>query len=230
MPSSVGPTLTLTTPISSFSSSIGPTFVFELPSPTDSSSVGPTVSLATAGEIGPTVGPTVVLTTMEASIIEVNPRTFILRGKDSETGQGRFASSVESFGTWMSYNPEGNWADNTSYTGHQRMIGDTLESRVRILLSGAPDSAVLALNLPIGFTVDLTKFPLTTTKTPIGVTILRDDSAGIEYLAYTIYDGDIKVVPFSSSLTLGTAISETVPFTWESGDSLEIWYSLPVVR
>ena len=61
---------------------------------------------------------------------------------------------------WEAFTPTGSWTTNTTYTGYSRKVGDTKEYKVGIALAGAPDTATLTINLPVGDVIDTAKLPL----------------------------------------------------------------------
>jgi hypothetical protein len=62
-------------------------------------------------------------------------------------------------GDWVSFTPTGSWSTNTTYTGRYRRVGDSIDIRYFIALSGTPTAASLSVNMPTGFTIDSTKYP-----------------------------------------------------------------------
>lgn len=70
--------------------------------------------------------------------------------------QGATGISGTTSTTWASYTPTGNWVTNTTYTGMYRRVGDSLDLRARILLSGTP-SGLISITIPSDLTIDTSK-------------------------------------------------------------------------
>ena len=163
--------------------------------------------------------------------------SIILKGTDTILGIERDATSAEQFTTWVNYTPSGSWVTNTTYTGEMRIIGDTLESRVKITLAGAPigtpDANVLTLNLPTGLSVNTFKM-LAGARVPIGSATLSDGASN--YVASMMWISyDPTALSVVHHLAIGSlvnlpaiGVNASTPFTWESGDGIDIYYSIPV--
>jgi len=62
-------------------------------------------------------------------------------------------------GDWVSFTPTGSWSTATTYTGRYRRVGDSIDIRYFIAISGTPTAASLSVNMPTGLTIDSTKYP-----------------------------------------------------------------------
>jgi hypothetical protein len=163
----------------------------------------------------------------------------ILRGKDPALGIARDAVEGEEFTTMMDYNPSGTWATNTSYSGSFRVIGDNLESRVIVTTTGSPESTVFRLNIPSDYQIDTSKLS-TGTRIPVGsATLFNGSSTGAPtYMATAVWVStaptQVTIVHHlvsGSLVTLpATGVTEMVPFTWGSGDGMDVYYSIPVSK
>lgn len=129
---------------------------------------------------------------------------------------------------WTSFTPTGAWSSNTTYTGFYQRVGNTLNVKYRLALSGAPTSATLTLNLPTGMVADTTKL-LTVVNEQNKIGFAKFNDQGIDQ-----YHGDVSL---ASSTTLSVfalktvsgsnpvfmdhpAVTQAVPFTWGNTDTL----------
>lgn len=134
---------------------------------------------------------------------------------------------------WVSYTPTGSWVTNTTYTGQWRRIGDQLFFRIRLALAGAPTATGLTVNfLPSGLSVDTTKNNGTSAPKFIGSGSIRSagsDSACV--VSYASGTAATIIVPNTAGtyVATGTAVAQTTPATFASGDSVEFTGSVPIV-
>lgn len=149
---------------------------------------------------------------------------------------GYFVGTVPAtgnLGDWTSFTPTGSWSTNTTYAGHYKQIGDDVHVRMRIDLAGAPDAAALTLGLPPGFFVDSGKLAGIGTFWPVGTARLNDTGTAV-YVGLITYDdsaGALRVesIDAGGSSATATAVFETSPFTWASGDQVFAEFSVPVI-
>jgi hypothetical protein len=119
---------------------------------------------------------------------------------------------------WQSFTPTGTWVSNTTYAGRYRRVGDSVQVEYEIVTSGAPTATQLLVNLPSGLTPDSTK--ITNPGQSVGTARIRD--GGVQTYAGVSYINSST----SGTSTLGIIsddageVTQTVPFTWGSGDSL----------
>jgi hypothetical protein len=127
---------------------------------------------------------------------------------------------------WQSYTPTGGWNTNTTYTGRWRRVGDSMEIYATVSLSGAPNAAYAAIDLPSGYSIDTAKLsdPSTLLAQSLGSWVGFDGSAnragGITFKSatsvYLVSDG------------AGDLVSATVPATWASGDRIGVSFKVPI--
>ena len=133
---------------------------------------------------------------------------------------------------WESFTPTGSWTTNVTYTGFKKRIGDTAHYKIKITLSGATDSSTLEINVADG-TIDTGKLTAQTSgQGRLGdATIL--DSGTQEYMAIIAYQStsNVEVAYFNDSAALEavTPVSDVAPFTFASGDTVEVNFSVPIV-
>lgn len=147
--------------------------------------------------------------------------------------EGFNVSQVGIATSWQSFTPTGSWVTNTTYTGKWRRVGDTLEVQFEATLSGAPTSASLTVNLPTGLTIDTAKLELAANN----FTILGHSSAadnGIaNYSGFVVYNNTTSVAAFvhnaSATYATGAGVTQALPFTFGSGDTVVGTFSVPIV-
>lgn len=135
---------------------------------------------------------------------------------------------------WEDFTPTGTWVSgNETYTGNYRRVGSDIEVQYKILLTGAPTNAELDLNLPSGLVIDTDKLKRSAgTSTEVGSGKLLDGGSTI-YDATVVYASTTSVrvrVPNVGGTYLGggTPLSSTVPFTWASGDEVNVTVKVPI--
>ena len=141
-----------------------------------------------------------------------------------------------SFGTpvtdWQSFTPTGSWTTNTTYTGQWRRVGDSIDIRGRISLSGAPNAVTLTVNIPFGLAIDTNKIASDAQRT---LGLWSGTDTGVQS-----YTGVIRYASTNSvgldcqngSLTtyvIPALVNATVPFTWGNTDLAHFSFSVPIV-
>lgn len=154
-----------------------------------------------------------------------------------QTGAGDIVIGIPPVKTtnFVSFTPTGSWVTAATYTGYWRRVGDMMEVFTNIALSGGTTSASLTVNLPSGYLVDAAKLP----GSPSGAnTVLGqgsgNDTGNNNYPMWVVYSSTsaVGVRILSEGGTYvhqGTAVSESVPVGWGSGDSVGIRYSVPIL-
>jgi len=133
---------------------------------------------------------------------------------------------------WVSYTPTGSWTSNSTYSGKYRIIGDTMHYKVRVAIAGgSPNATSLTINhMPAGFSIDTSKL-LGTNGAEVVVATCGVTANGNAYSA-TAYHNGTNIAPVtnvtSSSYSLITNISNTIPATFVSGDEVECEGSTPL--
>lgn len=137
---------------------------------------------------------------------------------------------------WTSYTPTGSWSTNTSYTGYYRRVGDSLQLRITVAVTGAPDAVDLSftsaqlLNGLTGLSLDTGRLSGGAANiSNLGSATLED--AGTSYrFAGALYDKSATILHFPT-IAAGTSYSDinsTAPFTFASGDSVGIEITIPI--
>lgn len=142
------------------------------------------------------------------------------------------------FGTpitdWASYTPTGSWSTNTTYTGLWRRVGKNLEFRIRVALAGAPSAGSITINyLPSGLAIDTSSLLASVTDGTVPIATGVTKSAGTLFDVSAYYNGtNIAPVTKNASATYTGAssnIAPTIPATYTSGDSIEIYGAVPIL-
>lgn len=135
---------------------------------------------------------------------------------------------------WKDVTVDGSWNQNIAYTAKARRLGEDAYFSIKGVMSGAPNSVALTVNLPTGYVIDVNK--MIGAEEPIGRCNLRDDSAVINYQGVVCLTaaGDtdkVRVMALRSSAAFaqGDSVSETVPMTWTNLDSFILRFSVPIV-
>ncbi len=140
-------------------------------------------------------------------------------------GTGDQASGVPEHG-WTAYTPTISALTTTSVTGKYRRVNDTLEAYVYVD-SGGSASGTIAVSLPSGLTIDTAK--LATTNQNDGALGIATGYSGSAYRYGTSQyrsTTTVAILDITSADYWGT----TVPWTWDSGDSLSIRFTVPIAE
>jgi len=130
---------------------------------------------------------------------------------------------------WESFTPTGSWVTNVAYTGEKRQVGDSLEFRIHIDVSGAPDAVNMTVDIPDGLNLDTTGYSGSNLEN-LGQAMLQDTSVTGNRTKGTVspVSGDTtKVRPIAIG---GGNVTDVAPFTWASGDTLTMYMTVPIVE
>jgi C1q domain len=138
---------------------------------------------------------------------------------------------------WITFTPTGSWVSNTTYAGRYRRDGAYADINYYITTTGAPTATGLTVNLPSGLVIDSSKMPdssPSTGNTPLNANGVVQDVGGNYFgIANAGWlTGGASFTFFTSGSTATTAmtqVSNTVPFTWASGDKCWIHIRIPIV-
>ena len=144
---------------------------------------------------------------------------------------------------WESWTPTGSWTTNVTYTGKMRRVGDSLEAQVKVLLSGAPNSTELTINLPNALTIDSDKVLAAVNP---GEHAIFGDGFGWDYSASPVSNRQkkltvssywysstgfdrVKIYYQDGGATAGTvSVDQTSPITWASNDVVSVTFKVPI--
>lgn len=127
----------------------------------------------------------------------------------------------------------GTWTTNTTYSGFITIKGDRAYFEGLITLSGAPNSAALALTLPAGYVIDTAKIPASNIRSTFGSTRVYDSSAGLalnlgQVQGLTSTTVSLQSQVSSTNTTLGD-INQASPVIFANGDSIYFKFDVPIV-
>lgn len=127
---------------------------------------------------------------------------------------------------WTSYTPTGDWASNTTYSGEWRRVGDSIQVRVEQYFSGQPSSGDTNFALPNSLVVDEAKMNGSADFFNVGTWYMND--TGTASYGGTVYYRKSSN-KFAAYLDAGGGIiSNTVPVTIASGDSISMFVEVPI--
>ncbi len=134
---------------------------------------------------------------------------------------------------WKTFTPTGSWVAGTeTYTGVYRRVGDSLEFRVKIALSGAPTSTSLQINLPSGLEIDTAKLVQTSGGTgTLGIGTAFNSGVSFHELSvnYTSTTAVAIYISNSASTHVTSAqVTQAIPFTWGNADAVDILCLVPI--
>lgn len=134
---------------------------------------------------------------------------------------------------WKSVTCTGSWSTNTTYTCLERRVGDELEVQAFISLSGAPTSTTFTLTIPGSRSIDENKLSG-------GSSVAQNlgygrilDSGTEDYPAHVQYIDTTTVRPLQLTDAAGTpvsAVNQSSPFTFASGDSIQMFFRVPIAN
>lgn len=128
---------------------------------------------------------------------------------------------------WVSFTPTGSWTTNTTYTGFWKRTGDTMETQIKIALTGAPDAVALTINVPDGQTIDTGK--LLGTEDPFGFGYIID--GGAVFLGPVLFRYSSAIIDCficTTSPNTMTTVSATVPITFANTDEIYLNFKIPI--
>lgn len=141
------------------------------------------------------------------------------------SGEPTGGGSAPTKTTWTS--PITTWTNNVTWTGYYYQSGGLLFGHLRGVLTGTPTDAVLTFTLPEGKVIDFT-----------AVSASGCLSSGSAFDQSNVRAGFILLQQSSTQLTVYvatgvntySAVARPTPFTWQSGDSLNLYFTVPVVQ
>jgi len=126
------------------------------------------------------------------------------------------------------WTPDGTWTTNTTYKGSWAKNGHFLIGDVDVSLAGTPTSASFSWNVPSGLTIDSAKLA-NNNASNIGDAYLGDTGTAANRTGGLLRPdvGDATIVEV---LAEGADfVSELIPFTWASGDTMHMKFRFPIV-
>lgn len=144
---------------------------------------------------------------------------------------GSESSSVSNITTLTPYTPTGTFTTNTTYVGMWRRVGDTMEVRIDINFSGAPNSTTLtSVSIPSGYTIDTAKLPSAVSAAgQIGNCSFLDAATATYNETQVVYSSTTSVRPYGpQSASVVASVTQAFPFTFGSGDKIFLDFKVPI--
>ena len=138
---------------------------------------------------------------------------------------------------WVVTTLTGSWTANTTYTCYTRLVGDTLEIRAQVRLSGAPTAATLTLTLPNGAVWDTAKnlYSAGADGVPVvGRGSILDSGTGTLLNVFATLntggDGSSPVTINTMDMATGAVVpvNATSPITFANGDRVNLYIQVPI--
>lgn len=150
------------------------------------------------------------------------------------TGSAWFVLRRDIPSVWISFTGSGSWSTNTTYAARWRRVGDTMEMQYNVVVSGAPNSTNLTVNLPSGTTIDTAKLASTgtiggTSVQTLGWAQLSD--VGVRaFQGHATYSGSSSNVAatYSDPAAVANNVTQASPFTWAANDSISLRIFVPI--
>jgi hypothetical protein len=140
-------------------------------------------------------------------------------------------------GGWTAFTPSSTWSTNTVHTAYFRRVGDTMEVQGKVELGGAPDTAILDINIPGSLTIDSTVLQRPDSGSATAVigegSILDDGLRSIK--AYVVYLNNTTIRMtygniVSSLNTSNAEITQAAPMTFANNDAVVYQYKVPITE
>lgn len=136
------------------------------------------------------------------------------------------------------FTPTGSWTTNTTYTGKIRREDNWAVIQYFIDLSGAPDSTPLDINMPSGLTVDTDLLMAIGFSSAGAQATFWDSSDSKFYKGEANFSNTMRVVSWrtdasstsSSEPIYKGSVTQSVPFTWASGDTANVTIRVPIAE
>lgn len=135
--------------------------------------------------------------------------------------------------SFTSVTPTGTWVSNATYSGLVKRNGDVAEFQVLVSLTGAPTATGLTITLPSGYVIDTAKLKIGADSVCYLISSgnARDASSS-SYPIFARYGSTTTVIlntiDAAATSARGGGLSETVPFTFGNGDSVQIQFEVPI--
>ena len=142
-------------------------------------------------------------------------------------------SQLASVSAWTSYTPTGDFTTNTTYSGYWRRVGDSMQVRIDISFSGAPNSvSLVGVSIPATYTIDTSKLPSSVAgQGVLGITACLNSGVATYQASQVVYRTTTTVQPYTSDggVTVST-ITEANPFSFGNGDKIHMFFEVPIVE
>ncbi len=134
---------------------------------------------------------------------------------------------------WNTFTPTSTWVSNVTHTGQWRRVGDSMEVRVNMAMTGTPTNVALDINLPSGYSIDTAKVSgFSQFKVPLGVVVGWDGGANYPFeVTYSDSATKVRILSINASSTYaqGNNLNASTPFSWASGTNINANFIVPIV-
>ncbi len=141
---------------------------------------------------------------------------------------------VRAITPWEAFSAAVSWSENASTFGFKRRVGDSLEVRITVKLSGSPETENFTIFLPDELEIDLEKVgnPPSNSFHAVGHALLHNrDGAAIFGQVLPSGKDRLRIRAASStSPSASTYVNSTQPFRWSADDEMSILFTVPVQR
>lgn len=151
-------------------------------------------------------------------------------------GSVKSAKNGAIVGPWESFTAGcgGTWTTNTTYSCKMRRVGEEYEFNIKLVLTGAPNAANLAVNLPTGMNIDFAKLAGSGSGFIIKGKSGSLDTGTRDYLGSVTYRDATSVYvnaigQAATYIDKTNILNQTVPFTFGATDEVTVEFSVPIV-
>lgn len=125
--------------------------------------------------------------------------------------------------------PSGSWTSNTSYSGEFITIGKVVFINYYLLLTGAPNSTSLSVEIPTAIAIDETKLSGPTNSQFAGDNIIIDASPAAHYAGICYYNKSTNNIQVFSGTSTMAGVTQAAPITFAASDQVQIKVRLPIL-
>lgn len=147
--------------------------------------------------------------------------------REKSTFHEILAANEEQITEWTDFTPTGGWTGAVSYVGKWRRVGENMEVNATVTTTGTPTGSDLSIDLPSGYFIDTSKLPSASTSVSyLGTGTVHDNGTSTEALFVRYFT--TSAVRLVHERSLSQVITPTSPFTFVNGDTIEVFFSIPI--
>jgi hypothetical protein len=132
---------------------------------------------------------------------------------------------------WVPFTVTHSWLTDVTATGYYRQVGDSIQARYFLSMTGSPTGPDLTIQLPPGLSFDSTKL-MSSSQELVGGGILNDSGSTQFKIQAANPSGNSFSVLLPTDITVGiaytSAVTPIVPVVLVAGDSIAIDISAPI--
>ena len=145
--------------------------------------------------------------------------------------------SIPAFIPWTASPAGSSWTTNTTTALLWRRVGEEMEVRFSVTLSGAPNNTFLDINIPNSAVIDSTKMSAAALADVNATVQANDSGSGKIFNAYLNTNTTIRISYMISATGGATAVGDSaennvtgiVPVSWGAGDVINGTFKVPIV-